>query len=181
MSDLVYPAGRGITRVQGLNPLSAFSARRPGVSRAETRGIRSAHRHPDKEVDVDMARDSSASRATQDVEKRWNDPRTARSATAYAGTVIIAALVVMFGVIIWSASSGADCSDADFAVCTDPARTILLFGPVAVLLIGGLGAFVRTWRAWRDGGRWPIWHATGWVLLVLMVMYVGVAAGVAIA
>jgi hypothetical protein len=115
---------------------------------------------------------------TQDVEKRWNEPRLLRQAAWYAGAVIALALLVMFGVVVWATVFGGEsCADADFAVCTDPARQILTFGPVLILLLGGLGAFVRTYQVWKAGGRWPIWHGAGWVLLVLMVMYAGVSVG----
>ena len=57
---------------------------------------------------------------TQDVEKRWRDPKAFRSAVRYAATVIALALLIMAGVIIWSATSGDSCADAEFAVCTDP-------------------------------------------------------------
>lgn len=116
---------------------------------------------------------------TQDVEKRWRDPRAFRSAARYAAIVIAIALLIMVGVIVWSATSGDSCTDAEFAVCTDPARQILMFGPVLVLLLGGLGAFVQTYRVWKGGGKWPIWHGTGWALFVLMVMYAGISTTVA--
>ncbi|BDB61975.1 MULTISPECIES: hypothetical protein [Rhodococcus] len=113
---------------------------------------------------------------TQDVEKRWNDPRTARKATMYVGGVIIAALVVMGVAILWGTNSGQDCSDATFAVCADPARQILVFGPTLVLLLGGLGALLTAYRTWKRGGRWPIWQGAGWALLVLMVAYATISA-----
>jgi hypothetical protein len=113
---------------------------------------------------------------TQYVEKRWRDPKAFRSAVRYAAIVIAIALLIMVGVIVWSATSGDSCADAEFAVCTDPARQILMFGPVLVLLLGGLGAFIRAYLVWKEGGRWPIWHGTGWALFVLMVMYAGISA-----
>ncbi|WP_308013176.1 MULTISPECIES: hypothetical protein [Rhodococcus] len=114
-----------------------------------------------------------------DVEKRWNDPRTFRSAMWYAATTVALALVLMFAVVVWSAGSGDTCADDEFAVCTEPARSILLFGPTAILLLGGAGAFVQAYRTWRAGGTWPIWHGTGWALFVLMLVYAGISAGVA--
>lgn len=116
---------------------------------------------------------------SQDVEKRWHDPATFRRAAWYAAAVIAVALLVMFGVIAWAAVFGDECADDEFAVCTDPARAILLFGPAVVLLLGGIGAFVRAYFVWKSGGRWPIWHGTGWALFVLMVIYAGISAGAA--
>lgn len=108
---------------------------------------------------------------TQDVEKRWNDPATMRKASLYAVAVIVIAFVLMGIALVWGLNSGADCSDAAFAVCTDPQRQILVFGPTLVLLLGGLGALFTAFRTWQRGGRWPIWQGAGWVLLVLMVAY----------
>ncbi|UYP18208.1 hypothetical protein OED52_16315 [Rhodococcus sp. Z13] len=113
---------------------------------------------------------------TQDVEKRWNDPGTARKAGLYVLAVIVVALLVMGGAVLWGTNSGQDCSDAAFAVCTDPARQILVFGPALIFLLGGLGALFTAYRTWRRGGRWPIWQGAGWALLVLMVVYAMISA-----
>ena len=112
----------------------------------------------------------------QDVEKRWNDPRTARKATGYVLGVIVVALLVMGGAVLWGTNSGQDCTDAAFAVCTDPERQVLVFGPTLVLLLGGLGALLTAYRTWKRGGRWPIWQGAGWALLVLMVAYATMSA-----
>lgn len=112
--------------------------------------------------------------------ERRDESRVLRQATWYTGAVVAVALLVMFGVVAWAtAYTGDRCADAAFAVCTDPARGILAFGPVLVLLAGGLGAFVRTYQVWKSGGRWMIWQGAGWALLILMVVYAGFSAGVA--
>lgn len=113
---------------------------------------------------------------TQDVEKRWNDPVTARKATLYAVGVIAIAMLLMGIGLVWGLNSGQDCSDASFAVCTDPARQILVFGPTLAFLLGGLGALFLAYRTWTRGGRWPIWQGAGWVLLILMVAYATISA-----
>ena len=41
-----------------------------------------------------------------------------------------------------------------------------------ILLLGGLGAFVRTYQVCRARGRWWIWQGAGWFLLVLMLVVV---------
>ena len=118
---------------------------------------------------------------TAEVKNPRSDSRLARTAMWYAAGVIALAAVVAAGVIVWaSLNTGDTCADADFTVCTDPARAILAFGPVLILLLGGLGAFVQTFRVWQAAGRWQIWHGTGWALFVLMVLYAGFAAGIAV-
>ena len=118
---------------------------------------------------------------TPDVKNSQQDSRLARNAVWYAASVIALAAAVAAGVIVWAAlNTGDTCADADFAVCTDPARAILAFGPTVLLLLGGLGAFVQTYRVWRSAGRWQIWQGAGWALFVLMIIYETFASGVAI-
>ncbi len=113
---------------------------------------------------------------TQDVEKRWRDPRAARAAVRYAAVIVAAALLLMAAVVIWAAASGDRCADEEFLVCTDPARLVLAVGPTAILLLGAVGAFVQTYRVWRAGGRWPIWQGAGWMLFVFMLIYASLSA-----
>jgi len=40
----------------------------------------------------------------------------------------------------------------------------------AILLAGGIGAFVKTYRVWKDEGAWPAWQGAGWFLLTLMLV-----------
>lgn len=55
----------------------------------------------------------------------------------------------------------------DTAACGAPQRTLLAFGGPLILLAGGLWAFLRTYRVWRDEGTWWGWHGAGWFLLTL--------------
>ena len=117
---------------------------------------------------------------TPEVKSPRQDSRLVRNAVWYATGVIVLAAAIAAGVIVWSAlSTGDTCADADFAVCTDPARAILAFGPTLVLLLGGLGAFVQTYRVWQSAGRWQIWQGAGWALLVLMIVFGSFAVGIA--
>lgn len=43
----------------------------------------------------------------------------------------------------------------------------------AVLFAGAVGAFYKTYRVWREGGTWPIWHGAGWFLLALTLLTLG--------
>ena len=56
------------------------------------------------------------------------------------------------------------------------ARDVLVFVPTAILALGGIGAFVATYRAWHHGVEWRVWHGAGWALFVMMTIYVGFAA-----
>lgn len=75
--------------------------------------------------------------------------------------VIVAALWV-------STCDGA--MSVDTAACGAPQRTLLAFGGPAILLAGGLWAFLRTYRVWRDRGTWWAWQGAGWFLLTLMLV-----------
>lgn len=112
---------------------------------------------------------------TNDVEKRWSDKPTFRRAGLYAGAVVGVALLLMAITVAWAAANRDECADAQFLVCASPDRYVLVFGPTAILLLGGLGAFVRAYQVWRRGGTWPIWHGAGWALLTFMVIYLGIS------
>ncbi|PTR28675.1 hypothetical protein C8K36_10336 [Rhodococcus sp. OK519] len=112
---------------------------------------------------------------TRDVEKRWSDPRTFRRAVLFDAITIVLALVAMAVTISVGSSSG-DCAPGEGRLCTDTARiVVVVVVPSALLLLGGIGAFVQAYRAWRRDGTWPIWQAAGWFLFVLMLVYLGIA------
>ena len=94
-----------------------------------------------------------------DVEKRWRDPAAFRAAVAYVSMVIVLA-AVMFTVYAFS----------------DPDQVWLAAGTPAVLFLGALGAFVKTYRDWRARRTWPIWQGAGWFLLTLSLLMFGVPA-----
>ncbi len=81
-------------------------------------------------------------------------------AAAGVGFLVLAALLV----------SG--CSSADIATvaCGRTERTLLGLGPPLILLAGGAGAFVRTYRVWRAEGTWWGWQGAGWFLFTVMLL-----------
>lgn len=89
----------------------------------------------------------------RDVEKRWRDPAALRQAIEYGIGVIVVAGVAF----------------AVYAV-VDKSSVILAAAVPTILFLGGVGAFVRAYRAWRVGGTWPIWQGAGWFLLTLMLV-----------
>ena len=100
---------------------------------------------------------------THDVEKRFDRPDTFRAAASYVGAVVVVAGIV-FALYVMTAR------DSVLAASLVPA---ILFG-------GGIGAFVKTYRVWKDEGAWPAWQGAGWFLLTLMLLCLAVP-GAAIA
>ena len=49
-------------------------------------------------------------------------------------------------------------------------RTWVAYAFTVVLLVGGIGAFIKTYRVWGADGTWPIWHGAGWFLLTLTLL-----------
>jgi hypothetical protein len=90
---------------------------------------------------------------TQDVEKRWRDPAALRQAVKYGVCVIVVAALAF----------------AVFAV-VDKGSVVLASTVPAILFLGAVGALVKAYRVWRDGGTWPIWQGAGWFLLILMLV-----------
>ena len=94
-----------------------------------------------------------------DVEKRWHDPAGLRAAAVYVGSVIaVAAIAFTVTVVYRSLIAG-------------------IMVP-AILFVGGIGAFVRTYQVWRVQGVWVIWQGAGWILLLLFLLCLGVPTSV---
>lgn len=90
---------------------------------------------------------------THDVEKRFDRPGTFREAAIYVG-VVVAVAGVVFAVYAFTAK------ESVVAASLVP----------AILFIGGVGAFVKTYRVWKGQGAWPAWQGAGWFLLTLMLV-----------
>jgi hypothetical protein len=90
---------------------------------------------------------------THDVEKRFDRPGTFHEAAKYVGAVVVVAGLV-------------------FAAYAFTARDSVVAASLvpAILLVGGIGAFVKTYRVWKDEGAWPAWQGAGWFLLTLMLV-----------
>jgi hypothetical protein len=109
------------------------------------------------------------------VEKRWSDRSAFRSAAIYAGVVIAVALAAMGLTVGWAATGRRECADDGHTLlCSGPARMVLAFVATAILLLGGLGAFVVAYRVWRRVAAGQSGRGAGWVVLVLI--YLGVSA-----
>jgi len=90
---------------------------------------------------------------THDVEKRFDRPATFHEAAKYVGAVVVVAGLVFAA---WALTA----RDSVVAASLVP----------AILFAGGIGAFVKTYRVWKDEGAWPAWQGAGWFLLTLMLV-----------
>jgi hypothetical protein len=90
---------------------------------------------------------------THDVEKRFDRPGEFHAAALYVGAVVAVAGLV-------------------FAAYAFTARDSVVAASLvpAILLAGGIGAFVKTYRVWKEQGAWPAWQGAGWFLLTLMLV-----------
>jgi len=96
---------------------------------------------------------------THDAEKRFDRPGTFHEAAMYVGAVVAVAGVV-------------------FAVYAFTARDSVVTASLvpAILCAGGIGAFVKTYRVWKEEGAWPAWQGAGWFLLTLMLVCLSIPA-----
>ena len=99
----------------------------------------------------------------RDAEKRWHDPPTVRKAIAYGATVVVVAGIAF----------------ALYAVM-DRRSVVYAAGVPAILLIGGIGAMVKAYQAWRTGGLWVAWQGAGWFLLTLFLVCLSIPWSAAI-
>jgi hypothetical protein len=94
---------------------------------------------------------------TNHVERTSHDRPSASAAVVYAAAVIALA-GVMFAV---------------YAVSQTDSLAFASVVPV-ILFFGALGAFIQAYFIWRVDGDWQVWHGTGWVLFILMLVSLGV-------
>ena len=101
-------------------------------------------------------------------------------AVRFAGLVVAVAMVVLVLGLVWVNGCKSGTGDEALAHCGVVQRNVLGIGSPLILLLGGLGAFVRTYQVWRAGGRWWIWQGAGWFLLVLMLVVLTMTVPVAL-
>ncbi len=87
-------------------------------------------------------------------------------AVKWAAWFALAGTVMLVVAALWVHTCGAGV-DVDTAACGRPARTALGLAAPVILAVGTVGAFVRTYRIWRDDGIWWGWQGAGWFLLTL--------------
>lgn len=96
---------------------------------------------------------------SDDVEKNWHDPVAFRAAVTYVVSVVVVAGLAFAAAVIWHS------------------RIAGILVPL-ILFLGGVGAFVQTYRVWRVQGVWPIWQGAGWFLLAVFLLCLGVPVSV---
>ncbi len=99
-----------------------------------------------------------------------------RRAALFAGVVVGTALLITVVFAAITADSPSCAGDEIFS-CMSVNQYILIFAPTLLLAIGGITAFVKTFSVWRSGGPWKVWHATGWVLFIMMIVFASTAGG----
>lgn len=93
--------------------------------------------------------------SSRDAEKRWHDPETFQAAVRYVACTIALAAVAFAANAAWH-----------------PLLAAILVP--AILFVGTVGAFIRTYQAWCNDGFWVIWQGAGWILVVLFMFCLGV-------
>lgn len=111
---------------------------------------------------------------------REQGKRTFAAAARFTGLVVAVALLVLGLGLVWVSGCKSGAGDQALAHCGGLQRNAVGIGSPLILLLGGIGAFVRTYRLWRAGGRWWIWQGAGWFLLVLMLVELTLTAPVAL-
>lgn len=105
-----------------------------------------------------------------DTSNPQRDRATFASAVKFVGVFVAVAVLVLLGALAWLSGCKSGTGDDALASCSALQRNTLAIGPAAVLFAGGVAAFVRTYRTWREKGGWWIWQGAGWFLLVLMLV-----------
>ena len=132
------------------------------------------HEPPAQDNTPDTPAYDSASR--DDVEKHWRDPEMNRRAAGYCVGVLVAAALVFAAVDVW-ATRREPCRMAAHTFCDTASQAAILAGPGLVLVIGTVGAFVATYRAWQRRRAWPIWQGAGWFMMTVSLGYLAIGAG----
>lgn len=98
-----------------------------------------------------------------------------RSAIRFAAVTACAGVAFVAVAALWVSACGGPAA-ADTVACGPPYRTVLALGGPLILMGGGLWAFARTYRVWRDRGTWWGWQGAGWFLLSLMLVVLTMTA-----
>ena len=99
-----------------------------------------------------------------------HDDTNVRDAVRFCLAIaVLGAAFLVFAALWVSTCQGAT---VDAVACGAPQRALLAVGAPAILLIGGLWAFVRTYRTWRNRETWWAWQGAGLFLVTLMLVVV---------
>jgi hypothetical protein len=97
-----------------------------------------------------------------------HDDANVREAVRFGLVVAVLAVGFLVTAALWVSTCGG--ATADTAACGVPQRALLAIGAPAILLIGGLRAFLRTYQTWRNREPWWAWQGAGWFLFTMMLL-----------
>lgn len=100
-----------------------------------------------------------------------------RQALLHVGGTIVLALVVLAVAAGLSWDQSFECMGQSVYACMSATQYVLVFGPPVIMAVGAVAAFIRAYTALRRNGPWMVWHAAGWVLFVVMLLFVGGSGG----
>ncbi len=104
-----------------------------------------------------------------DPARRFQNKRTFARAVWFSLAVVVLAVITFAATVMWIGQCSISL-DVDKALCSRDGIPLIALVSPTVLLIGGIMAFVQTYRVWRRRESWWVWQGAGWFLLVLMVM-----------
>lgn len=96
-----------------------------------------------------------------------DDPEV-RSAIRFA--LVTAVLGVAFLIVAAVLARSCEGMLDDSVTCGRPQRLVLALGAPVILFGGGVRAFVRTYRTWKNRQVWWGWQGAGWFLMLLMLV-----------
>jgi hypothetical protein len=108
------------------------------------------------------------------------DRATYAAAVKFVAIFVAIALAILLGSMAWMSGCKTGAGQGALDNCSALQRNTLAAGPAVILSIGGVWAFVRTYRVWRARGGWWIWQGAGWFLLMLMLVVLGMTAPLAL-
>lgn len=104
-----------------------------------------------------------------DPARRFRDKRTVQRAVWFSLAVVVLAAITLVAAVMWIRQCSISL-DADKALCSRDGTPLIALVSPTVLLIGGVVAFVQTYRVWKRRESWWVWQGAGWFLLLLMVV-----------
>ncbi|ANA98518.1 hypothetical protein [Mycobacteroides chelonae] len=97
------------------------------------------------------------------------DKRTFGRAMWFSLAFVAIAAMTLITTVMWIGQCSISL-DVNEALCRRHGTPMIALASPAVLLIGGIIAFVQTYRSWKRHESWWIWQGAGWFLLLLMVV-----------
>ncbi len=104
-----------------------------------------------------------------DPARKFRDKRTFARAVWFSVAVVMLATIALVAAVMWIGQCSVS-TNVDTALCGRHRTPLIALASPTVLLIGGIVAFVQTYRVWRRRQSWWIWQGAGWFLLLLMVV-----------